>query len=171
MSAVTTDAFGNLVDENGVRIWPKAYYEFRANAEAHAKKRAECFEQSQLAFKENRKEEAKTLSEAGKRQGQLMEEANRNAVLEILKPQNLAESDQIDLHGLLVSEAVQATSDFMDQAKLKGKKTVIIITGAGKHSDAKKGALIKPAIHDLCQQKSYQISPVEGIEGSFVVTF
>eukprot|EP00597_Dinobryon_sp_UTEXLB2267_P015564 CAMPEP_0170119122 /NCGR_PEP_ID=MMETSP0020_2-20130122/14183_1 /TAXON_ID=98059 /ORGANISM="Dinobryon sp., Strain UTEXLB2267" /LENGTH=205 /DNA_ID=CAMNT_0010348383 /DNA_START=25 /DNA_END=639 /DNA_ORIENTATION=- len=152
---VVTDAFGNLVDESGVRVWSKEYYQYRKEAEEHAKKRALYFEQSQTAFKENRKEDAKSFSDLGKKEGLLMIEANELAVKEIIGPQNLSSSDKIDLHGLLVAEAVSATSKFVEQSKLGGKKSVEIITGAGKHSDAKKGALIKPAIMELCKEKGW----------------
>lgn len=66
------DAFGNLVDETGARIWSDAYYAARKEADEHAHLRGKCFEESKKAFEEDRKAEAKTLSEEGKKHGHLM---------------------------------------------------------------------------------------------------
>lgn len=125
---------------------------------------------SKKAFEEDRKKEAKELSDEGKMHGHKMEESNKRAVDEILKPQNLNDSDKIDLHGLLVAEAVDATRSFAKNAIQAGKRAQLeIITGAGHHSDAAKGPVIKPAIIDLCKQESWKLEADENNEGSFTL--
>lgn len=84
-----------------------------------------------------------------------MEEANRKAVEEIIKPQHLNISDQIDLHGLLVAEAIEETKKYIYNCIKIKKEKVEIITGIGNHSDPHKGAVIKPAIINLCKQEVF----------------
>ena len=154
------DGFGNLVDEHGARVWPEAYHAARKEAEDHAVERGKCFEESKKAFEEGRKAEAKELSERGKEHGALMEAANKRAAGIVLEPQHLDKADRIDLHGLLVHEAVEATKDFVKSCTGR-LKTVEVITGQGLHSDKAKGPVIKPAIFQLCKDENWQheISP------------
>jgi DNA-nicking Smr family endonuclease len=137
-------------------------------AEECAIKRGKCFEESTKAFAEDRKDEAKTLSDEGKQHGLQMEEANKRAAAEIINPQSLSTSDKIDLHGLLVQEAIDATKDFVKSCIGK-KETVQVITGQGIHSDLAKGAVIKPAIIDLCKQENWQLDAESENAGSFIL--
>ena len=82
-----------------------------------------------------------------------MEENNKKAVLEIILPQKLDNSDQIDLHGLLVAEAIEETKKYIKHCLKIRKEKVEVVTGAGNHSDPHKGAVIKPAIVNLCKQE------------------
>ena len=162
------DSFGHKVDEHGARIWSDDYYKARADADKHAKERGHYFEQSKFAYDNDQKHDAKTLSEQGKEQGRLMEEANQRAVNEILLPQHLSTSDKIDLHGLLLHEAIDATKEFI--LSKKGKyKTVEVITGQGLHSDHSKGPVIKPAIIDMCKKEGWQLDINDHNSGSFIV--
>eukprot|EP00042_Codosiga_hollandica_P020008 m.63400 g.63400 ORF g.63400 m.63400 type:complete len:315 (+) comp49639_c0_seq2:65-1009(+) len=162
------DSFGNLVDEHGGRVWPDAYYQARKDAEEHAQSRGKCFDDSKVAFAEDRKGEAKALSDEGKKHGELMVEANKRAVQVILGPQNLASSDKIDLHGLLVQEALDATKEFVLSC-VGRKQTVEVITGQGLHSDKAKGPQIKPKIIEMCKQEGWQLDADENNPGSFTV--
>ena len=66
MLSYHVDQYGHRIDDkNGGRVWSEKYYKARREAEEHAKKRGECFEKSKKAFNENRKGEAKTLSDEG----------------------------------------------------------------------------------------------------------
>lgn len=85
-----------------------------------------------------------------------------------MSPQNLKYSDKIDLHGLFVSEAVDATKEFVTY-NIGRKKTVEIITGAGHHSDKIKGPMIKPSIIDLCKSEGWKLEPCEHNEGSYTL--
>lgn len=165
------DEFGNKIDDvTGGRVWSEAYYQARKDAEFHAVQRGVCFENSKKAFDEDRKKEAKEMSEEGKLHGKQMEEANQRAVDEILTPQKLSESEKIDLHGLLVAEAVEATRTFVKNHLTRGgKEKLFIITGAGHHSDKAKGPVIKPAIINLCKEEKWNLQADEDNEGSFTV--
>ena len=96
-----------------------------------------------------------------------MEECNKAAVLEVLGPQNLKNADKLDLHGLLVAEAVDATKQFVI-SNIGKKKTLEIITGAGHHS-ANRHAAIKPAITDLCKAEKWKLEPEPNNEGAFIL--
>jgi DNA-nicking Smr family endonuclease len=113
---------------------------------------------------QNRKAEAKTLSEKGKHHGELMVQANQRAAAVILSPQKLSEptTDTIDLHGLLLQEATNATKAFIE-SKIRDRKLAMltIITGQGLHSDWMKGAVIKPAILKLLNENKWQSEPDE----------
>lgn len=166
------DEHGHKVaDEGGGRVWSEAYYRARKDADDHAKLRGECFDKSKTAFNEDRKGDAKTLSDEGKKHGVEMEAANQRAVAEIMGYQNL-EENTLDLHGLLVKEAVDCTRTFVNKHKASGKfKQLCIIPGAGNHSDPKKGAVIKPAIIDLAKEEKWNLEADEGNDGSFTLTF
>lgn len=83
-------------------------------------------------------------------------------------PQNLKYSDKIDLHGLLVKEAVDATKEFVTY-NIGRKKSVEVITGVGHHSDKNKGPMIKPAIIDLCKLEGWKLEIQEHNDGSFTL--
>ncbi len=72
----------------------------------------------QEAFKSGRKAEAKQLSDKGKQEGKLMEEANHKASDAVFKEKNTGRDDHtIDLHGLHVDEAVNRARQAIQQAK------------------------------------------------------
>ena len=77
-------------------------------------------------------------------------------------------ADKLDLHGLHVNEAVDATREFVNFNTGK-KKSVQIITGIGNHSDVKKGPAIKPAILDLCKFEGWEVYQDENNEGSLTL--
>mmetsp|Transcript_16564 Transcript_16564/g.16663 ORF Transcript_16564/g.16663 Transcript_16564/m.16663 type:complete len:211 (+) Transcript_16564:146-778(+) len=161
------DEHGKKVsDVNGERVWSESYYLARKEADKYALLRNESYEKSKKAFADNNKRQAKELSDEGKKYAHLMEEANKKAVHEILQPQNLMSSDSIDLHGLQVHEAVEATSIWIkSQIKSQNYKILHIITGAGNHSDPKKGPVIKPAILSLCENEKWKIEKDEKNHG------
>lgn len=164
-----TDQFGNEIDdETGGRVWSEAYYKARNDADENAVQRGKYFERSKNAFETGNKKEAKELSDMGKKHGELMEEANKRAVNEILNPQHLSTASKIDLHGLLVAEAVEATKSYV-MSCIGRLETVEIITGAGHHSDQIKGAVIKPAIVKLCKDEHWKLDSHESNEGSFTL--
>jgi hypothetical protein len=76
-------------------------------------------------------------------------------------------TDKIDLHGLLVAEAVDATKQFV-KSNVGKKKTVEVITGAGHHS-ANHHAAIKPAIIELCKEEKWELDSQPKNEGSFIL--
>jgi DNA-nicking Smr family endonuclease len=99
-----------------------------------------------------------------------MQEANQRAVNEIIAPQRLHDVRKIDLHGLLVAEAVEATKQFAKNAIANGKfDSLEVITGAGHHSDSAKGPVIKPAIIKLCQEENWKLEADGNNEGLFTL--
>ena len=72
----------------------------------------------QEAYKSGRKAEAKQLSEKGKQEGKLMEEANNKASDAVFHEKNTGRDDHtVDLHGLYVDEAVNRARLAIQQAK------------------------------------------------------
>jgi DNA-nicking Smr family endonuclease len=72
-----------------------------------------------------------------------MKEANERAVAEILSSQNLETSNEFDLHGLYVNEAIECVQLFYEVGASKSYDYINVITGIGKHSveeEAKKFA-------------------------------
>jgi len=127
--------------------------ELRKKADQHAKQRGEYYEQSQQSFKSGDKAAAKELSEKGKKEQALMEEANKQAADLIFHSKNKSQpADSIDLHLLLVTEAVERTEKRIEQCQSKKENHLIIIHGAGHHSEGNKQK-IKPAIVKMLQEK------------------
>jgi DNA-nicking Smr family endonuclease len=140
------------------------------SADKQAKFRGEAFAESQKAYKSGNKAAAKELSNKGKAHGQAMEQANRNAVHSILAPQRSSETGCLDLHGLYVQEAVDASKEFLQYHMSKGLfGEVEIITGAGHHSENNK-AKIKPEVEKLLRQKRLKYVIPQNNDGCIHVT-
>ena len=72
----------------------------------------------QEAYKSGRKAEAKQLSDKGKQEGKLMEDANNKASNAVFHEKNAGRDDHtIDLHGLYVDDAVNRARLAIQQAK------------------------------------------------------
>ena len=100
------------------------------------------------------KAKAKELSDQGKEEGVKMVEANKKAAEFILKHRNDSHGPlYLDLHGLLLDEAMAATLKKLEELRLSKDDVVLeLIPGAGHHSKDK--AVIKPAvIEELKKQK------------------
>lgn len=63
----------------------KLFAELEKNIEKEASLMAECFSKSQKAFKQDKKEEAKALSEEGKKHQELMQKYQNQSSEEMLK--------------------------------------------------------------------------------------
>ena len=75
--------------------------------------------------------------------------------------------NELDLHGLQVEAAVKLVDERFAKLKSKGKfDHMVIITGAGIHSDAG-GPKVKQAIESWAKEKKLKLEPVES--GSFKV--
>ena len=116
----------------------------RDKAGEEAKLRGECFDKSKAAFESGDKAKAKELSDEGKKHGEMMEKYSKEAADAYFAAHNAGRDDYtIDLHGLQVEEAKQRVKARFDKIGRKG--TLVIIWGAGNHSE---GGVrkIKPAI-------------------------
>ena len=83
--------------------------------------------------------------------------------------------DELDLHEMLLDDALAATRSFLDFSYKKGLRKVRIITGKGIHS--KNGeAVLRPAVTDVCKShpKVREVTvpkAVEGGSGALTVIF
>eukprot|EP00531_Pseudo-nitzschia_arenysensis_P016571 CAMPEP_0116128324 /NCGR_PEP_ID=MMETSP0329-20121206/7303_1 /TAXON_ID=697910 /ORGANISM="Pseudo-nitzschia arenysensis, Strain B593" /LENGTH=165 /DNA_ID=CAMNT_0003622463 /DNA_START=72 /DNA_END=569 /DNA_ORIENTATION=- len=116
------------------------------------------------------KGDAHTLSEEKKNWQKKKEDANRRAAKLILEPQKWQTTGEIDLHGLYLDEALDATREFLKywSKKASTRDTVLVITGAGHHSENNK-AVIRPKVERLLQEQSLEYESVHG-DGAFRVT-
>ncbi len=73
------------------------------------------------------------------------EESLRRKALFALKPQAI-----LDLHGLIVSEALESTDAFLSMCRLRGLRKVMIIHGKGNHSQRQ--GILKKEITDFIKR-------------------
>ena len=83
--------------------------------------------------------------------------------------------DELDLHEMLLDDAVAATRSFLDSSYSKGLKKVRIITGKGIHSKGGE-AVLRPAVIDVCRNHPWvrEVTvpkAVEGGSGALTVIF
>lgn len=141
----------------------------RKEAALLAEQRNVYFSRSQQAFREGRKHDAKLLSDEGKKCQISMEKANTSAsdLIFSIKNKELG-LDQIDLHGLFVAEAEKFVDKRIQTAKKKKIEKLVIIVGAGNHSE--NGIQrIKPAIEDLLRKHGLQYSENTPNKGCLLV--
>ena len=140
---------------------------WRAEADRHAKQRNECFEHSKQAYAKGDGAQAKELSNQGKEHDRLMKEANEKAAAAAFAAKNArVGDDEIDLHGLQVSEALERTRQRIESCLKTGQTRLVIIHGKGSHS-VDGIAKIKPAVQamlvDYKTRISYELdTPNEG---------
>lgn len=126
----------------------------RDKAGEEAKLRGTCFDQSKKEFESGDKAKAKQLSEEGKKHGALMEQYNKQAADAFFAAHNQGRDDYtIDLHGLYVEEALERLNQRFDKIGRKG--TLVIIWGAGNHSE---GGVrkIKPAVVEVLNKGGWK---------------
>ena len=83
--------------------------------------------------------------------------------------------EELDLHEMLLDDAIAATRSFLDSSYSKGLKKVRIITGKGIHSKGGE-AVLRPAVTNVCQShpKVREVTvpkAVEGGSGALTVIF
>ena len=142
----------------------------RDQAGSYHDKVVQCAKRSQAAWQKGEKGEAHTLSEEKKSWQKKQDEANRKAAKLILDPQKWQTTGEIDLHGLFLDEALDATREFLKywSKKASVRDTVLVITGAGHHSENNK-AVIRPKVERMLQEQSLEYESVHG-DGAFRVT-
>lgn len=142
----------------------------RNQAGSYHDKVVECAKRSQAAWQKGEKGDANALSKEKKSWQKKKDDANRRAAKLILDPQKWQTTGEIDLHGLYLDEALDATRDFLRYWSKKAslRETVLVITGAGHHSENNK-AVIRPKVEELLQDQSLEYESVNG-DGAFRVT-
>lgn len=149
---------------SGQKYVTAAVLQARELARECAKKRSALLDQSQVAWFEGDKHEAKSLSNEGKEWGHKMDEANAKAAKLILEPQKSVLTGELDLHGLYLKEALAATEVFLTfwltQNRRDKRTTVLIITGAGHHSKHKDQPVIRPKVVSMLREKKLKYARV-----------
>lgn len=147
---------GALVSGGGVKDYNHAtdqeYQRLRSLADDAHKKRQELSNESQAAYKQGDGGRAHQLSEKAKIQQRLADQYNMEAA-EYVFVQNNADSgsDEIDLHGLFVKEALWILQRRIASGVNGQESRLRVIVGKGLHSQNGL-AKIKPAVEDLCRE-------------------
>ncbi|KAL0476927.1 hypothetical protein AKO1_006482 [Acrasis kona] len=150
--------------ESGVWIEKLAYDEifskWNGKIELEAASMKKCFEDAKSNFDSGNKEEAKNLSNAGKVHQENMHNYKKQCAKEVFEFLNSKFDDYvIDLHGQLVTEAMEFVSERIDKLHGKATQPLQIITGAGNHSDGG-GAKIKPAVVKYLLDKNLKFEQI-----------
>ena len=138
----------------------------RHDASTHAENRGRLFDESQEAFKNGEKKDAKDLADQGKAEAHMMEECNKEAARIYFHHNNPRngknDAGQVDLHWLQVKEALEyADHSLQNEINRKstdigndheGERQVVFIVGMGNHSE---GGIrkIKPALEEMIKKK------------------
>ena len=132
------------------------YKQLREQAQEHFRKHKELSAESQQAFKSGDKARAKQLSEQSHRERDAFANLNRRAAEFVFVENNKdSMSNEIDLHGLYVSEAEYVIKKRLIYGSTHGEQDVRIIVGKGKHSQ-NGVAKLKPAAEELCNEAQFQ---------------
>ena len=86
--------------------------------------------------------------------------------LQINRIRRMESQDELDLHEMILDDALAATRLFLDRSFAKGYRKVRIITGKGIHS--KNGeAVLRPSVIDVCRShpKVREVSVPKASEG------
>jgi len=142
----------------------------RKEANDYHTKVVDSAKKSQEAWKKGDKSKASTLSAEKKELQKKQDGANRKAAKLILDAQKWQTSGELDLHGLYLDEAMDATRNFLTHwsKKKPNRETVLVITGAGNHSE-NNVAVIRPKVEELLQEQRLEYESVHG-NGAFRVT-
>lgn len=133
----------------------KTFETFRARSDLCAEIKKSCFMLSDEASEQGDTRMAKALSIVGNEYKKLLTKANEDAANQIFYLNNLNKSvNEIDLHGLFVSEAIEKLELRVACAKHHGKNFLVVIVGRGRHSS--NGPKIKPAVIEFAKRNQIQ---------------
>ncbi|XP_078369356.1 NEDD4-binding protein 2-like isoform X2 [Oculina patagonica] len=142
-----------------------SYLDYRAEAFQHCKQRDECFKKAALAFSKKQGQLAQFYAQQGHMHTEKIKEANARAAALILDQKNEStDENTIDLHGLHVTEAIEALESMLMERtephggqSRRGCKSISVVTGRGNHSRGGK-ARIKPAILEYLKKHNYRFT-------------
>ncbi|KAI8394196.1 uncharacterized protein BYT42DRAFT_553673 [Radiomyces spectabilis] len=147
------------------------YSRLRALAHEEALKRNDCYERSQAAYRDGDGALAKELSVQGHEHDDRMKQYNQQAADRVFEQKNQDRpSNEIDLHGLYVSEASQKVEEAIRRCQSEGQDHLVIIVGKGLHSP-NHIAKLKPAIIDLVKKYNVNCQPNIPNPGCLYVEF
>jgi len=141
----------------------------RLEGSKYAKLMSEAFQEAKLSWEKGEKARAKEFSNLGYEYKEKMEIHNATAVkLIATKNNNEKDSDEIDLHGLYVNEAIQY---FKETLELKMRdpnfQSLKVIVGKGLHSKDK--PKIKEAIVNFSNQNNLQVFELPDNPGCLII--
>lgn len=143
------------------RLFEDSHFEhYRDQAKELAEMRDKYLKLSQEAYRKGNKQQAKDFSITGKNYAKKMDLANRTAAQSIYAYHNATDKrspNEIDLHGLFVSEAIEYLELKVAKFQSENKCDLIVIVGRGIHS--KTGPKIRPAVIKYAekQKMNYQV--------------
>lgn len=121
---------------------------YRKEAREWASQRDLYFTHASDAFENGDGEMAKYYSNLGKECRKLMEDANSSAAYIIFEINNEdLDDDEVDLHGLFVSEAIAKLTQCIDHARRNDIDELTVIVGQGNNSES--GSKLKPAVTEF----------------------
>jgi DNA-nicking Smr family endonuclease len=147
----------------------KAYFYHRQKADEYGELMANAFKESQNSWNSGDKGKAKELSEIGYIFKQTMETHKANAIkLIATKNNNKRDSDEIDLHGLNVNEAIEFFKETLRLKFSEGNfESIKVIVGKGLHSKDK--PKLKQAIANYAANLGLQVFEQPGNEGVIII--
>ena len=132
------------------------YKQLREQAQFHFRNHKQLSSQSQLSYQNGNKSEAKQLSEKSHKEFIKFQQLNNQAAEFVFVENNKdSMSNEIDLHGLYVSEAEYVIKKRLIYGFKNNEQDVHIIVGKGKHSSGGI-AKIKPAAENLCNEAKFK---------------
>lgn len=145
------------------------YQRLRKKAEEAYKKREQLSHESQTAYQRGDKKLAHELSERSKAQLKIAEDFNMQAAEYVFVENNAdSSSNEIDLHGLYVKEALFILQKRIKFAIKHNEPQLNVIVGKGLHSQ--NGiAKLKPSIEEFCAQHGISNHLEKGNSGVLVL--
>ncbi|KAG0055869.1 hypothetical protein BGZ83_007158 [Gryganskiella cystojenkinii] len=138
-------------------------------ARKNAALRYEYSQQSQAAYQSGNGAKAKELSLRAKEYGREMDRFNELAKNMAFQANNsIRPPNELDLHGLKVTEALDITRERLRQFVKNKEKDLIIIVGRGNNS-MNGVAKIKPAVAELVKEFQIKATPNKPNEGCIYV--
>lgn len=132
------------------------YKKLRDLADQAYSKRQQLSSQSQQAYKQGDGARARELSEQAKKQMQVGDDYNFKAAEYVFRENNAdSDSNEIDLHGLYVKEAIYILKRRIVAGISRGESDLEVIVGKGMHSQ-NGVAKLKPAVEELCGEAGLQ---------------
>ena len=145
---------------------------FRKLASDNAVLMKECFEKSQNEFRTGDKGLAKKLADEGRVYKEKIAENNNLAMTTAFNYKNKGkELNEIDLHCLLVDEAIKLLTERIETIKSTNISSLIVIHGQGKHSDVKMESKIKQACYRYLDQNKIFFSKECPNPGCLTISF
>jgi len=140
----------------------KIYSKYQSQIDECAKNRTKYYEEAEIQYNNGNKEEATKLREKAKQETNKMEDLQKQTSTEIFNKLNKGYTDDltIDLHGLHVETAIEFLEERINKLKNEGKTNLVVIYGAGNHSDKDVGAKIKPACIKFFQEKGLSFTEI-----------